>query len=531
MKNLTKLWSLALLLTAAMFMVSCDEDEPVIDVDEDGLSVADGYYFVVEGEEPVAERALLPEKVEGEGNAPTDREGFFGNYVYLKAGDYQIQKVESREVTATLGGAISKVEVADLVNAGEEPFDGYQLGMLEDEGPNVSIANDGFFKISYDETTTELIVMEVKKVSFIGAPSGWSDVEMDVISSNPEEGFIFEANGIEINQNDNYKLRINNAWKIIRNNEEGNGYVAFTNYGGSADALVAGGGDIPFAQESGVYTVKVELQNDGGAFVEFDKTGDAAAFAPEDYQWAITGAATPNGWANDDETDDPIGVDIDFNYEGESNGTYTWLIESIDLTADQFKFRANDAWSDVLGFSSVTLDGPDANLIVAAGADDNFENTQYGEYKITLTTSDDGVSYTVSFELLQAYDDGGSDPFDPSNYQWAVVGAATELGWPEGACGDEGEDVDMTYDGESDGTHTWSVELPLTANEFKFRPNDCWDDGELNFSNTTLEGSAAGNFSNPENGNISCDVAATYSIVLTTSDEGESYVANIAVVE
>ena len=42
--------------------------------------------------------------------------------------------------------------------------------------------------------------------------------------------------------------------KIIRNNEEENGYVAFTNYGGSADALVAGGGDIPF-QKKMVFTL------------------------------------------------------------------------------------------------------------------------------------------------------------------------------------------------------------------------------------------------------------------------------------
>ncbi len=211
MKNLTKLWSLALLLTAAVFMVSCDDDEPIVEVTE-GLSVADGYYFVVEGEEPVAEKALLPEKVEeGNGsNDPIDREGFYGNYVFLEAGDYQIQKVESKEVTATLGGALSKVAIEDLVNADEEPFDSYQLALLESEGEAVSIANDGFFKISYDETTTELIVMEVQKVSFIGAPSGWSDVELDVVSSNPEDGFVFETNGVEIRQGDMYKLRINN---------------------------------------------------------------------------------------------------------------------------------------------------------------------------------------------------------------------------------------------------------------------------------------------------------------------------------
>lgn len=99
MKNLTKLWSLALLLTAAVFMVSCDDDEPIVEVTE-GLSVADGYYFVVEGEEPVAEKALLPEKVEeGNGsNDPIDREGFYGNYVFWRQEITKFRKLKVKKL-------------------------------------------------------------------------------------------------------------------------------------------------------------------------------------------------------------------------------------------------------------------------------------------------------------------------------------------------------------------------------------------------------------------------------------------------
>jgi hypothetical protein len=401
MKNLTKLWSLALLLTASLFMVSCEEDEPVIDVDDTGLAVSDGYYFTLDDEDPVAEKALLPEKIEGAEFAAVDREGFFGNYVFLPAGSYKLKKVEEREVVSTIGGSLEAPEGDD---------EGYLVAKPTEDGAAISVAAAGYYKVSYDEELAELIMMQVTSVSLIGSatPNGWgADTELDVAQEASDEGFAFSTSDI-VMRGGEFKIRINNRWtidrRIDREAEEfdpNNGYVAFTNYGGAPGNLVAGGGNMAFAAaDEGTYDVSITLTNEGGASFESDRTGDA----PE-----IT--------------------------------------------------------------------------------------------------------------------------FIPEENQWAVVGAATELGWPSGECGDTGEDVDMSYDGVVDGTYTWTVEVNLNQDQFKFRPNDCWDDGELNFGNTTLEGPAADNFSNPENGNISCDVAATYSIVLTTSDDGTSYVANFSVVE
>ena len=484
MKNLTKLWSLALLLTAAMFMVSCEEDEPTIDVTE-GINVADGYYFVVEGEDPVADKALLPERVEGEGNTPTDREGFFGNYVYLEAGDYQIQKVENKEVTSTLGGSLSNVVVEDLINADEEPFDGYQLALLENEGENVTIPNDGFFKISYDETTTELIVMEVKKVSFIGAPSGWSDVELDVVSSNPEDGFVFETGGVEIRQGDMYKLRINNGWKIIRTNEAETGYVAFTNYGGSADALVAGGGDIPFAKEDGIYTINVELQNDGGAFVEFNKTGEAeeVTFDPEEYQFGIIGSANANGFD----------ADRNLHYVGLNEGVHKWVgvvyfgETSVDEDGRRFKFRTNDDWAFNLG-GTLPADGSEAALAVN-GAD--ISAPEAGAYYIILTTADEGDTWISTMTATG----------------WGVVGEGSpSASWDV--------DEDMTTDGFVDGVTTYTLTGEFTG-EYKFRAGDSWD---FNLGGDPTALNAGGD-------NLSVDAAGTYTVTL--SFDGENYAATI----
>ena len=47
--------------------------------------------------------------------------------------------------------------------------------------------------------------------------------------------------------------------------------------------------------------------------------------------------------------------DTDFNYDGESGGTYTWTLASVDLTAGgSFKMRTNDEWNEELtGITSI----------------------------------------------------------------------------------------------------------------------------------------------------------------------------------
>jgi len=527
MKNLTKLWSLALLLTAAMFMVSCEEEEPTIDVDEEGLSVANGYYFTLGEEDPAAEKALLPEKVEGAEFAATDREGFFGNYVFLASGEYQLKKVEDREVTSTIGGTLSEPEGED---------EGYLIAEASEDGETINVTEQGYYKVSYDEQLSELIMMRVTSVSLIGdaTPNGWTtDTQLDVLEEASDEGFIFSGNDIEMRGGE-FKIRINNRWTIDRRIDRtaesfdpSNGYVAFTNYGGAPSNLVAGGANMPFSSDDeGLYTVTIELTNDGGAAMSTEFTGEVEpiVFDPAENNWAVVGGATDLGWPVDGSCDE--GLDMDMNYDGEIDGAYTWSLE-LNLANDEFKFRKNDCWDGELGFGEkLSIEGPDADNFTDSGG--NISNSTAGIYSVVLSTADQGETYTVVFELLE---ETGGNEFDPNNYKWAVAGDATELGWPAGECGDEGEDVNMTYDGETEGTYTWTVELPLSVSEFKFRPNDCWGDGELNFSNTTIEGSASANFSNPDNGNISCDVAGTYSIVLTTSDEGANYVADFTLVE
>lgn len=446
MKHLTKFLSMAILLSATLFLFSCGEDdEPVIDVG-DGLAVADGYYFVQEGEEPIEERALLPEKVEGEANAPTDREGFFGNYVFLQAGNYQLQKVEGREVVSTIGGKLQLIPGDSL--SGDEPTStGYQLALLEEGDEQITIDSDGLFKISYDETLSELIVMEVQNVSLRGnaTPNGWeNDTQLDIISANADEGIVAEVTGLTMREGE-YKVRINNSWKIVRNNDAGTGYVAFTNYGGSAENLVPGGGNIAFDEaDEGVYTVRILLTNDGGASFEATKTGtvEPITFDPDDYQFGILGSVTANGFD----------ADRNMFYKGIVNEAHTWYgvvyfaEESVDDQGRRFKIRTNDDWAFNLGGpltlegeAQLTVNGPD---ITAPAA---------GAYYITLSTADEGDTWTATMK----------------DFGWALIGEGSPTASWE-------QDVEMTANGFSEGITTYSYTGNFDGRGFKFRAGGEW---------------------------------------------------------
>lgn len=404
MKHLTKIWSMALLFTATVFMVSCGEDdEPVIEVGE-GLEVADGLYLVIEGEDPVASMQLTPEQVEADEFGAQEREGFLTGYFYLSAGNYNLVQTVDREIAATVGGSIETIAYDTI----EVPLT-YQLVDEATDGGEAFALAEGLYKIAHDDSRSEIVIFPINRVALIGeaTPNGGNN-DTPLSGSANAEGASWTASDI-ILRSGWYKFRFNSTWNIDRRIDPAaglgaeNGYLMFTNFGGDINNLSPGnvGGNFEMtADNAGVYSVEVSFNSDNGFAFSQNKTGDV----------------------------EPI-------------------------------------------------------------------------------------------------------TFVPEENRWAVVGAATEFGWPGPDCGVEGEDVDMTYEGLTNGTHTWTVEVTLAADQFKFRPNDCWDDGELNFGNTTIEGPAAGNISNPENGNMSNDVAATYNITLTTSNDGESYIANFEVVE
>ena len=100
-------------------------------------------------------------------------------------------------------------------------------------------------------------------------------------------------------------------------------------------------------------------------------------------------SATPTGWVSD----------TDLGYQGLNLTTHSWK-GTFDLTTglntDTFKFRINDAWDVYLGYYDATLSGNLTDIQDNGGAD--FKLLVAGNYTITISTSDEGVTWTIDFQ-------------------------------------------------------------------------------------------------------------------------------------
>ncbi|WMN11234.1 hypothetical protein QYS49_37640 [Marivirga salinae] len=487
MKNLTKLWSLALLLTAAMFMVSCEEDEPTIDVDEDGLTVSDGLYLVAEGENPVATMQLTPEQVEADGFGAQERSGFVTGYFNLTAGSYNIVETVDREISATFGGS------TETINSGTEdaPLTYDVVADATDDGQAFTV-EAGLYKIAYDEMTGEIVIFNIESVGLIGAATPNGDDDTPLSGSVDENGGTWTGSDILL-RTGWYKFRFNSSWNIDRRiDPDGglgadNGYLMFTNFGGSIDNLEPGnvGGNFEMtAENEGIYDVEITFTNDGGFAYSQDRTGDAPeiTFDPAEYQFGIIGSANANGFD----------ADRNLHYVGLNEGVHKWVgvvyfgEESVDGER-RFKFRTNDDWAFNLG-GTLPADGSEATLAVN-GAD--IAAPAAGAYYITLTTADEGGTWISTMTATG----------------WGVIGEGSpSASWDA--------DVDMTTDGFVEGVTTYTLTGEFTG-EYKFRAGDSWD---FNLGGDPTALNAGGD-------NLSVDAAGTYTVTLTF--DGENYAATI----
>lgn len=134
------------------------------------------------------------------------------------------------------------------------------------------------------------------------------------------------------------------------------------NYGdtGADGTLDINGDNINSGGEAGVYRLTSDING-----LTYTVTRTA---------WALIGDATPGGWDND----------TDMIYDP-SSGVYSL---TVDLTAGEIKFRANDAWDINLGDTG-------ADLKMEYGGD-NIAVTEAGNYTIELLLNRAVYSYTVT---------------------------------------------------------------------------------------------------------------------------------------
>lgn len=388
------------------FVASCSDD----DVNTGGggsVPVADGFYLSVAGGAPTEYQLLKAEVVEN-GFETQARDGYFANYMFLEAGEYNLVKVEDQEITGTYGGgdtpADSLREKSDCAE-----YNVYSLvNDLVEDGATFTVAASGLYYVGYDVSATEIFYDQIEVANIIGdaTEAGWGHNAAQILPANgtiSAAGASFKSTG-QVLRPGGWKVRFNCRWKIDRRNSTADqldptlGYNALVNLGGEPSDLSTGGANFLVALgEDSENDIEVNWTPAGGWSLTVTKTADLdpITFVPGDFEWAITGAATSTGWPTDN-TCGALDEDIDLNYEGVSGGVYSWM-GTFALTADQFKFRKNDCWDGDKGYGGfATIGGPDAGLLTDVGG--NFNATVAGNYTFIMSTDDDGATWSLNVD-------------------------------------------------------------------------------------------------------------------------------------
>ena len=172
-------------------------------------------------------------------------------------------------------------------------------------------------------------------------PGGAPQLGATVPNLNAYEGYVYVPAG------GTYEFKMTNApdWN-------------HTAYGGTATTLSTSGGNLVWPS--------------GGAFYYVKANPTTLTWSATKTTWAIIGDATPGGW----------GGDTPMTYDPANNG---WVINSINLSANSLKFRANGTWNDPNFPGGNSNLGGNLNNLNYNG--DNISVPSAGNYKIVLDLS------------------------------------------------------------------------------------------------------------------------------------------------
>jgi hypothetical protein len=233
-------------------------------------------------------------------------------YIYLTSGSFKLATDHSWDDAHTYGDDGS--------------------GELTNPGNNIAVDADGYYLIKASlETMTYSLTKTIWGILGDATPNGWGDET--ALTYDPASA---TWQGVQHLSAGELKFRANHNWDY--------------NYGSTAgdETLNAGGTNIAIDVEAD-YQIILDLSH------------------PNEYtyqanRWGVIGSATAGGWDSDQ----------NMNWDA-TNEVFT---VTLDLTAGEFKFRANDAWTLDYGDSGAdgTLDQGGTNISVA----------ESGNYTITL---------------------------------------------------------------------------------------------------------------------------------------------------
>lgn len=210
---------------------------------------------------------------------------------------------------------------------------------------NVATLTSGLASVS---ATPYLVIIEYPSLYVPGGYQGWSPDKAPKLASVKDnkiyEGFVNFTDATE------FKFTDAPGWDKGIYGDEGDGTTK----------KIASPGNNFKVPSGGYYLLKADLN---------DKSWDAVKTS-----WGLIGSGTPGGW----------GGDTDMVYDA---ATGTWSL-TVNLTADEIKFRANDDWA--INFGDTKADG----FLDYGG--DNIKVPAAGNYTVTLNLSIGGnYSYTL----------------------------------------------------------------------------------------------------------------------------------------
>ena len=221
-------------------------------------------------------------------------------------------------------------QVFSTVTGTDGPNYGSNDGQTLDANAGNIQSPSGYYKLNVDAlANTYTAVATVWGVIGSATPGDWGDETP--MTYNPAQKQW--QGGFTLKQAE-FKFRANHSWDYNYGSDNNDG------------KLQAGGKNIPIDQE-----------NDYAITLDLSKPNEYTYSA---YRWGLIGDATPGGWSDD----------TDMKWDA-SKRVFT---VTLDLSAKQFKFRANDGWD--------VNYGGDLNSLTPGG--DNISVSEDGNYTITL---------------------------------------------------------------------------------------------------------------------------------------------------
>ena len=306
----------------------------------------------------------------------------------------------------------------------------------------------------------------------------------------------------------------------FNDDESGNG----DSYNGSYTVVdLSAGGTASFSvATAGMYLVTFDSDTEEGLLVPITDWGVIGGGVFES-------ACVSNGFNSD--------IDIDVASATEADGA-VFSATGIILKNGEYKFRINDNWkidrrSDnssfdfANGYVALTnIGGSSLSALEEGGANIPISGANNGTYTITLTINASGQ---ISVTLTKT-GDAPVCTFDPANYTWGIIGAATQ--GSEGRAG-WSDDKKLTYINGDGGVHKWRGVFPLAGgtadNMFKFRTDNTWATKLLpttaNVTDNTAEGTLSDDGDTNSDGQwfIADGRSGFFYIVISTADQGATW--------